>query len=214
MGSHLGDRPRGHHPYLFAAIVIAARLPARAGAQPADGDADDPAAAAIPATSIAWELAPTRNPEERSPPVAIALSAGLTLGATITVVLGFAGEHDDVPAAGLAALLVAPSVGHWYAGQRWNDGASLRLGALLVGGAGLAVVVGCADGRDLPCDLGGDALLTGAVAYLAGTAYEIVTAPAAARARRRGRPPTTRLVVTSIHGNDRTVPGVAMVTRF
>jgi len=113
---------------------------------------------------------------------------------------------------GAAGVGLGPSLGQWYGGRAWNPGLAARLGGALVGGAGTLLVLSCRDGESgETCDFGGDSALLGAAAYLAGTAYEIVTAPASARALTRHR---ARLVVIPLRAHEQIVPGMAITSRF
>lgn len=215
MHANLSSLPRERHPFLLAMIVTTAMLPSRSAAQPADPstDADTGDPRGDPVTAAVWELAPGDG-AERSPAVATALSAGITMAAALAVMVHVTDDSDGVPTAGVIGFAVGPTVGHWYSGRAWTLSTSARLGGAVLGSAGLAVVAGCMDGRDLPCELGDDALIAGTLLYAAATVYEIATAPRSASERHGARRPTTQLVMIALDGNDRIVPGVAMRMTF
>ena len=133
--------------------------------------------------SIAFAQEPPRPPtapavDEKSPAIALALSAGVTAGG-IGMMAGSA-QNDNVGLAvsGFFVFLAGPSTGHWYAGSIGNGGTMLRL-------AGLGLFILGVTQLDL-MSVGGDddgaagPLIAGTVMYGVGSVYEIITAPRAA----------------------------------
>ena len=133
--------------------------------------------------------------DDKSPAVALGLSL---LGTGAGVAALFAASHVDdgemVGALGVAALVVGPSLGHLYAGEpgRAVRHAGVRLGALAIMGAGLAMVLSspCAFGSENECpeireDAGVGLFLAGAFLGAGSAAYSVIDAPlAAARTNR------------------------------
>jgi hypothetical protein len=110
--------------------------------------------------------------DERSPVVALGLSAGITAA-------GFAMFFSESPGtigAGVVLFAVGPTTGHWYGGRFGNGGTIARLTGIGVMALGVsqADISLTGDGDD------GNALaimLAGAIIYTAGGVYEIYTAP-------------------------------------
>jgi hypothetical protein len=76
---------------------------------------------------------------------------------------------------GLVGVVIAPSLGHWYAGERWTRGMTLRLAGLGTAAlGGLAMIGAC-----LPETCGGGVAVAGALAigggalFLAGTIHDL-----------------------------------------
>jgi hypothetical protein len=202
------------HWALVAAIMTAVLLPSRAASQALDDPARGPFDERVRLPTTAWNLPPGDSLEWPNPAVAGSLSAGVTVGGALALAAGAAGGNDQLTLAGLLGLGLGPSMGHWYSGEAWNPGLTARVGGALVSGAGLILALGCVDGDTTePCSFGSDMFLTGTVAYVASTVYEIVTAPRSARRfNRRAR--DARLVVAPMRGQDQVVPGLALAARF
>jgi hypothetical protein len=173
----------------IASVLLAAAAAGRAAAQPGVTPSSAP-----PAAPYAGPYAPPPPPvelEEKSPGMALALSLGGTIGTIALASLG-GDDGDGNPALGTIGALglwVAPSFGHWYAGDGWTTGLSYRLGgtgAILVGAIWAAS--SCNDGvddgtsRDDDCEDPGLIVAGGgAIAFVGGIIYDIATAPRAAR---------------------------------
>jgi hypothetical protein len=142
------------------------------------------AAHAQPAVTPLTTPASPEPVDAKSPSVAVGLSLVGSLGSAALVLGGASlgnGAGQGLVLAGLAGSLVAPSLGHWYAGHYLTAG----LGARLVGGAvftaGLATVLSdCL--FETSCDSsGGTLVVLGAVSYVGGMIYDIATASGAAQ---------------------------------
>lgn len=130
--------------------------------------------------------------KERSERTALALSAGgaVASAALVTVAIVDNGRHDGLgPIAGVVTL-ATPSLGQWYAGKAWSRGMTLRVAGGLAMGVGYLALLGkCTthgDAGDDGCDETRDGILylgPGALAVIAGVAYDVVTAPRTARRR-------------------------------
>lgn len=132
---------------------------------------------------------------EKSPGLALALSL-LGTGAGVAALFA-ASEVEDgelVGTLGVAALVVGPSLGHFYAGEpdRGVRHAALRLGAVATMGAGLALFFSspCAFGSENECpetreDLGLTIFVAGALLGAGSAVYSIIDAPFAARRANR-----------------------------
>jgi len=145
-----------------------------------------------PATLILALLASTARAEEadKSPAIALLLSAGGAVvsfgvagyGAMLETERGMERESDRYAAIALAGLLVAPSFGHWYAGDALPTGLLVRAG----GGALLLTAYAMATECRTDASCAGDhsarvVALAGGGAILAGVLWDIATAPRAAR---------------------------------
>lgn len=184
----------------FIAPLLLAATASTAHAQPAVAD-DDP---------------------EKSAALALGLSL-LGTGAGVAALFA-ASDVDDgevLGVAGLAALVVGPSLGHFYAGEpdRGVRHAAVRLGALATMGAGFALVFSspCAFGSENECpetreELGVGIIVAGALLGAGSAVYSIVDAPLAARRTNRAS-----LIVTPapIMGPDRSTGlGLTLATPF
>ena len=160
---------------------------------------------------------PLWEPEapEKSPAVAFGLSL-LGTGAGVFALL--AASHVDhgeyFGAAGIATLVVGPSLGHFYAGEgsRGARHAALRLGAVAVMGAGLLVALSspCAFGPENHDDcpnardgFGLGILAAGAVLGAGSAVYSVFDAPNAAERTNR-RASSLTLLPAPIIGPDHT----------
>jgi hypothetical protein len=137
--------------------------------------------------------------EPRSEKLALAISLGGTV-ASWGLVLGAdhmtSGSQSSriMFTFGAAGAILAPSVGHWYAGGAITRGLGLRAGGLLVGLAGVGMVI--TDELHFPDESWHESWMTpvgkalavvGVVAFAAGTIDDIVTAPGRARRQNRER---------------------------
>jgi hypothetical protein len=144
----------------------------------------------IAATAAPAHAQPADASDEKSPALALALSL-LGTGAGVAALFA-ASDVDDgevVGALGVAALVVGPSLGHLYAGEpgRAVRHAGVRLGALAIMGAGLAMVLSspCAFGSENECpetreDAGVGIFFAGALLGAGSAVYSIIDAPLAA----------------------------------
>lgn len=205
-------RPR--HLLLGLAILVATLLALYTHAwgqvvdDPARGPFDD--RASLP--RVEWTVATGESAENAIPVLAGGLPAVTTASSAVVLAMAIAGDEPRLGALGVAGLGLGPSLGQWYGGRTWNPGLAARLGAVVVGGAGALLVFGCSDGETgETCAAGGDSVLLGAAFYLAGTAYEIATAPALVRTLARRH---ARLVVIPMRAHEQIVPGMALTSRF
>jgi hypothetical protein len=135
----------------------------------------------------------------RSPSVARDISVGSTLAAAgLTVAASIVPPEEEQRMVGGAiggvVTLLAPSFGHWYAGEGWTIGLAIRLGGAGVGVLGLGVaaydVVRCIDGGE-GCAWGGRVpvlaatTLIGGTLVIAGAVLDLVRADDSARAHNR-----------------------------
>ncbi|MBL8623286.1 MAG: hypothetical protein JNK64_18385 [Myxococcales bacterium] len=155
----------------------------------------------LPATALAQSsppAAPVAAPAptdaaEVSPNTALGLSVGVTLAGVGLVGLGWnaldsAASTGPVPevllGAGVAAVGLGPTVGHWYAGRVMTRGLATRLAgtAAVLGGAALLIADSACDDCERPDVSAGDLLMgLGVAAIVVGTVDDIVSAPGAAR---------------------------------
>ena len=175
-------------------------------------------AVAQPALTPAEEVPPTSavgGGSLKSENTALALSLGGTLGTLALWGIGGASENGAMLTAGSIGIWVAPSFGHWYAGEGWTTGLKWR-----VGGAGAAafgmmwVAVDCMNSDCIDTVHPGVALaIGGGVAFVGGVVHDIATTKRAARehnARAMGRVQDVTLRPT--FGSGRT--GFALSGRF
>jgi hypothetical protein len=138
----------------------------------------------------AWQTPPPPTtvsgpvPGEKSPSLALTLSLGGTVASYVLVVAGGEVQNEGLSSVGTLGFYLAPSFGHWYAGNGWTDGMTMRLagtGAALVG---VMIILGdCGSEGDENCDSSPGAILAigGAVLIVGGGVYDIATAPGEAR---------------------------------
>ena len=164
------------------------------------------------------------RPEQKSPVLALGLSL---LGTGAGVAALFAASHVDdgeiVGALGVAALVVGPSLGHIYADEpgRAVRHAGVRLGALAIMGAGLAMVLSspCAFGSENECpetreDAGVGIFFAGALLGAGSAVYSIIDAPLAASRTNRAASSLV-LAPTPIFGPSRSTGlGLTLATPF
>jgi hypothetical protein len=120
------------------------------------------------------QAAPTDSPKDRSEAFELSI-AGATTSLLVTGA-GVMGHDHDLALAGLASLLVTPSLGELYANQPFTIGMGVRAasaGAFLVG---IGAAVNC-DGNSQAsgCYLGA-LWIAGAIGYGAGTVLDIALA--------------------------------------
>jgi len=145
---------------------------------------------------------PGTQDQDKSESVAIGLStAGTLVGPALIGAAWAYGERSDSalhPAlwpmliTGSAAAILGPSLGEWYAGQRYTRGLAIRLagGALLGGGA--AMLAGLDDTGDRKFEVGEGGVgvllaIAGGAAVAIGSLIDIHDAPAAVRDHNRTR---------------------------
>lgn len=127
--------------------------------------------------------------DSKSPTTALTLSLSATAAAWAAWMIPTnlseeASEHPVATifgAAGMIGTFVAPSVGHWYVGDRvWTAGLTTRVAGGAVFGAG-ALLALRAWGSERECGVCDPLMVAGISAYAVGSLYDIVTAPRAAR---------------------------------
>lgn len=203
---------RSRHVLLALAILIATLLllHTHAWGQIVDDPARGPFDDRVPVPAVEWTVSSGENVETPIPAVAVGLSAAATIGSTVVLAIAIADDQPQMSALGAAGFALGPSLGQWYGGRAWNPGLATRLGGLIVGGASTLLVLGCTDGETgESCDFGGDGVLLGAAAYVAGATYEIVTPVARTVGRRHAR-----LIIVPMRGHEQIVPGMALTSRF
>jgi len=129
----------------------------------------------------------------KSPVIATALSLGGTVagvGLIVTAIRFEGALHDEVVpmlVSGCGALLLGPSLGHWYAHHGWSTGLTLRLvGAATTAFAAMLLVQGLyhpGTGASDDVDLGLGA--AGGMMFAAGTMLDIAEARGAVRVYNR-----------------------------
>ena len=169
----------------------------------------------LPAAAHAQTPTVTGAPELKSPAAAVLMS--LTTTAALTaggIALGAAGSEQA--GFGLFALgvVVAPSLGHFYAGE-WGHGlitSGLRLG---LGTATLVTAVSSmfAHERDESGANGAAAVGLG-IATVGLMLYDIIDAPLAAKRTNKKRQRAWLLAPTLARHGDALQPGLSMVGRF
>jgi hypothetical protein len=111
----------------------------------------------------------------------------LAVGGTALPVAGFLSipslpQRAEGPmlVASVATLLVAPSAGHFYAGEYLSTGFQIRIGGGAAVGVGTAIMFGCIEGHSdaaAMCTYGGYALAVAGIATMAvGAVHDIATA--------------------------------------
>ncbi|HEY8144037.1 MAG TPA: hypothetical protein VIG06_15230 [Kofleriaceae bacterium] len=153
------------------------------------------------------------DPPEKSPALAFSLSLlGTGAGVAALVAASHVDRGEYVGAAGLAVLVVGPSLGHIYAGEpdRGVRHAAVRLGAVATMVTGLAVVFSspCAFGSEQECpetreEIGLGIFVAGALLGAGSAIYSIVDAPLAARRTNRRSTSSATLLPAPIIGPDR-----------
>jgi hypothetical protein len=138
------------------------------------------------------------TPRPRSETRATALALGGTLASISTIALGYYSVATTDPAAGVdiggglmvltgaASLLVTPSLGHFYAGERFTTGMALRLGGATAAITSLAATRGdclalCSQTEKTASTRWQVLAATGAATFVAGVVWDIATAHGAAR---------------------------------
>lgn len=190
-------------------LATAGRGEAQPGAAPAQQPAPTPAAAPMS--------------DAKSPGTALALSLGGTIASYTLLALSdddSDGGDDNtlMGTAGALGIWLAPSLGHWYAGETWTRGLSWRLGGTAAMFTGVIWALTCYgdDGEDDSDDddcIGAWVLLAGgAGAFVGGTVHDISTAPAAARRANERRRAELQFTVAPTLGHNRA--GFAVGGRF
>ncbi|MGN6107141.1 MAG: hypothetical protein ACTHU0_18685 [Kofleriaceae bacterium] len=151
------------------------------------------------------------------------IALGLSLGGTVaawSMILGGAvldasgrGELGSwVYTVGLGGTLLAPGLGHWYAGTFATRGLGLRALGAGAAFAGLVLIFGSVwdqDDGDAEGSVGVGLLIAGGGLYVGGTIDDIVTAPG--RVRRHNQRFEHVTLVPTIH---HTGGGLAIAGRF
>lgn len=133
--------------------------------------------------------APEPTIDAVSPGGAIAISLGGTVASYALVVAGAASDNHAVTAIGALGTLILPSAGRWYAHAPGMSGFAIRGVAVVVGAIGGLVALdgsasslfGESQGDSDKERLGLTILALSGIAYLGGTIYDIVEAPAEAQ---------------------------------
>ncbi len=165
---------------LAVAFVVLCAVADTVAAQPGNAPVGPPPPAYGPLPPPPPATGPL--PGERSPGTALALSLGGTIGAYVLATGSGLAESEGLAATGALGAFLAPSFGHWYAGDPWTDGLTLRLagaGGVMVGALLLLGECGF-EGGDCDETPGAVLLYGGAAAYVFGTILDIATAPGAA----------------------------------
>lgn len=196
----------------LAVAALAVAMPSLAAAQPS---------LTPPSTEISVAS------EEKSESTAVSLSvAGTLLPIALFATAAAAddsanGEVDDVLViGGLAAAVVGPSAGHWYAGRTITGGMVARA----AGGTALFLGIGVAlgDAFDHDDDEGGDGdgalaaglMFGGMAAVVGGVIHDIATADDAARAYNQHHARRFTVTPTVVRGAAATGAGLAVTGAF
>jgi len=141
--------------------------------------------------------------KSRSAVLALLLSLGGTIASYAALIgaSGIAADSEEVPNAGASdnaintamwglvivggvGLVVAPSLGHWYAGKYIPRGMWMRLASLVAVAGGIGMQF--APGEEIPT-AGVLPIIVGVGLFLSGTVDDIITAPLRARRYKRER---------------------------
>jgi hypothetical protein len=228
---HLGDAARaiqyyreflGRAPTTNKRVELEARIASLSMALEAVGGGGGSAVA--PVVTQAPGQVPMTQVGPKNPNVALGLSLGVTLGGLGLGLIGAENRYLREPLGiiGGWAFFLGPTVGHTYAGQTWNTGLSIRLAGLGVAVLGVVVAVGSCPisfSGSSPCsqagvDIGAAIAIGGVITYLAGWAYEIATAPTAARDYNLNHGVVTTVTIAPILGAVTIGPGLAVVGSF
>jgi len=184
-----------------AAVVVVVFTTGVAAAQPAPAPPADPPR-------------PGRVLDEVSETTALTLSLGGTLLSAGLVTAGWLDESPGLTGLGVLGAYAAPSFGHWYSGDYWTRGLGLRLagtGVAMLGG--LVAFTECPPRSDCePSPLGVSLAIGGAAVLVAGAAYDVATAPDAARRHNRRVREARGLIVTPTFTGRQV--GMAVAGRF
>jgi hypothetical protein len=142
-----------------------------------------PAAAQPALTPVSEPEVPPTSGSLKSENTALALSLGGTLGTIALWGIGGASENGAMLTAGSIGIWVAPSFGHWYAGEGWTTGLKWRIGG--AGAAVFGVMWTAIDCMSSDCNdtahPGMFLAIGGGVAFVGGIVYDVATAKRAAR---------------------------------
>ncbi|MGE5183342.1 MAG: hypothetical protein ACM31C_14830 [Acidobacteriota bacterium] len=213
-------------------LLVLTVVAARPAAAHAGIDNEEPPRA-VPQLSAPGTTEPASALDEpRSPRTARLLSgAGPLMSLGVVAVGGLVAGAGSNPAhwrqdlgagiawVGVASLPLAPSFGHWYAGDYLTPGLGLRalgIGLFVGGAANYTLRIDCADLDCPPAKdntLGGTLMLLGLVSYTTGWFYDVATAGRAAREYNRGH---SRLSIapTAIRGASATSYGLVVGGSF
>lgn len=151
----------------------------------------------------------------KNPNTALALSLGGTIGSFALIGIGGAAENGPMSTIGSVGVWLAPSFGHWYAGDGWTTGLKWRLAGAGAATLGIMWVAVDCIGSGCEDDFHPGLMLAigGGVSFFGGMVHDIATAPRAARehnARIEGR--LRDVTVSPTFGSGRA--GVALSGRF
>ncbi len=163
-------------------------------------------------------------PEEKSAGVALGLSLGATTAGVAMGALAFAIDDDSAQAmligGATIGVLVGPSLGHYYAHEKWSVGAVIRFvsGGVVAAGA-VAIVVGATDevvegDGDSKLSVGNVLLVGGLVGIGVGAVVDIVTAPRAAHRYNESLASNISISPTVLRSADGPAMGFAVGGRF
>ena len=114
---------------------------------------------------------------------ALSISAGLVLPAGL--VLAADNESGSTRTylveGAIAAILLGPTAGHWYAGRGWTDATTVRIAGAAAGVAGVALLSTDCDGSCTITEVGGILVAGSAIALVGGALYDAATAGRSAR---------------------------------
>lgn len=118
---------------------------------------------------------PTAPPEPKSPVTATALALTGTIVPLAVIGAGIGANDTRVMLGGMAGLMIAPSIGHWYAGEAFTTGMGIRI----VGGGIAMLSFAYLIETDGESSAAGYLMLGGAGCAALGAVVDIVTAPGA-----------------------------------
>ena len=156
--------------------------------------------------------------DDKSPGLALSLSLLGTAASYATLIAAADTESDGLTLLGLGGIVIAPSLGHFYAGEvgRGVTHSLIRVGAggLIVVGAVVAFDDCWGDEGD--CGSSGPAIMiAGLVLGGASTLYSIIDSPAAASRHNQARRRRFALTPTPLQGPDRSLGyGLALGAQF
>ncbi len=124
-------------------------------------------------------------PTRRSRAIALLLSLGATAAGAAVTTVAYATGSEELSVVGFGGLLVGPSVGRWYAGNKTGIGLAARgvAGAVMLVAMVASDEEGCDDDHgedcpDRPADGGWKPVFySGAALWVGSSLYDIVRAP-------------------------------------
>ncbi|HEY4177055.1 MAG TPA: hypothetical protein VGM90_09500 [Kofleriaceae bacterium] len=121
---------------------------------------------------------------EKSESTGVAIAVGATLGSVALMAGGLESDNGGLFTVGLLASTVAPSLGHWYAGDVLTPGLAIRGASAVAVLVGFGQALSCLGAEDATCqepDSAGFLLAGGLIGYAAGSILDLATTSDAVR---------------------------------